>query len=176
MLAIHPISNCNHCAVRAHTGLAFGVKLSKVTVPTFGKRTISMIRNASESLAQTIAAELGMAFQSWWSGNRHCFAVPWIDSKSVPCDRRGRVIIGIDRFDDTKGLIERLHTFEILLDLHPEWRGVVRFVQVTWPTQLDLLEIVVLKGLISLYRSIWVKDWSLLDMFCISLRLRFQAG
>jgi len=50
--------------VQAHIELAFGFKLSKVTVPTMGKRTISMIRNASKSLAQTIAAELGMAFRS----------------------------------------------------------------------------------------------------------------
>ena len=51
-----------------------------------------------------------------------------------------RLIIGVDRFDYTKGLIERLHAFEMLLDLHPEWRGVARFVQIASPTRIDLKE------------------------------------
>ena len=51
-----------------------------------------------------------------------------------------KVIVGVDRFDYTKGLIERLHAFEMLLDLYPRWRGVVRFVQVASPTRIDLKE------------------------------------
>ena len=53
---------------------------------------------------------------------------------------KSRVITGIDRFNDTKGLIEHLHAFEVLLDSHPECRGVVRFVQVAWPTRVDFWE------------------------------------
>ena len=51
-----------------------------------------------------------------------------------------RLIIGIDRFDYTKGLIERLHAFEALLDNYPQWQGVARFVQVASPTRIDLKE------------------------------------
>ena len=54
--------------------------------------------------------------------------------------KENRVIIGVDRFDYTKGLIERLHAFELLLDSHPAWRGVVRFIQVASPTRIDLKE------------------------------------
>ena len=45
---------------QAHIAAAFRFELSKVTVPAIRERTISMLRNASESLAQTIAEELGM--------------------------------------------------------------------------------------------------------------------
>ena len=54
--------------------------------------------------------------------------------------RESRVVIGVDRFDYTKGLVERLHGFEMLLDMHPQWRGVVRFVQIASPTRIDLKE------------------------------------
>ena len=45
---------------QAHIAAAFRFELSKVTVPAIRERTISMLRNASESLAQTVANELGM--------------------------------------------------------------------------------------------------------------------
>ncbi len=45
---------------QAHIAAAFRFELSKVTVPAIRERTISMLRNASESLAQKVAADLGM--------------------------------------------------------------------------------------------------------------------
>ncbi len=51
-----------------------------------------------------------------------------------------RLIIGVDRFDYTKGLIERLHGFEALLIRYPHWQGNVRFIQVASPTRVDLKE------------------------------------
>lgn len=60
--------------------------------------------------------------------------------KQFQLTEKGRLIIGVDRFDYTKGLIERLHAFETLLDIHPHWRSVVRFVQVASPTRIDLKE------------------------------------
>ena len=45
---------------QAHIAAAFRFELSKVTVPAIRERTVSMLRNASESLAQTVAAGLGM--------------------------------------------------------------------------------------------------------------------
>ena len=52
----------------------------------------------------------------------------------------GKLIIGVDRFDYTKGIIERLHAFEHLLDVQPQWRGLVRFVQIAAPTRTGLQE------------------------------------
>ena len=46
---------------QAHIAAAFRFELSKVTVPAIRERTVSMLRNASESLAQTVADGLGMA-------------------------------------------------------------------------------------------------------------------
>ncbi len=47
----------------------------------------------------------------------------------------GKLIIGVDRFDYTKGIIERLQAFEQLLVCHPEWLGLARLVQVAAPTR-----------------------------------------
>ena len=58
--------------------------------------------------------------------------------KQYQLPENGRLIIGVDRFDYTKGLIERLHAFETLLELHPQWRNLVRFVQIASPTRIDL--------------------------------------
>jgi catalase len=45
---------------QAHIAAAFRFELSKVTVPAIRERTVSMLRNASESLAQQLADDLGM--------------------------------------------------------------------------------------------------------------------
>ena len=47
--------------------------------------------------------------------------------------------VGIDRFDYTKGILERLHAVERLLEKRPEWIGRFVFVQVAAPTR-SLLE------------------------------------
>jgi alpha,alpha-trehalose-phosphate synthase [UDP-forming] len=45
------------------------------------------------------------------------------------------VMLGVDRLDYTKGILERLRGFERLLERRPEWRGRVAFVQVTVPSR-----------------------------------------
>ena len=45
---------------QAHIAAAFRFELSKVTVPAIRQRTVSMLRNASESLAKKVAESLGM--------------------------------------------------------------------------------------------------------------------
>ncbi len=47
-------------AEKAHIAAAFRFELSKVTVPAIRQRTVSMLRNASEALAQKVAEGLGM--------------------------------------------------------------------------------------------------------------------
>jgi trehalose 6-phosphate synthase len=48
--------------------------------------------------------------------------------------------VGVDRFDYTKGILERLHAVERLLEKHPEWVGRFVFVQVAAPTRSSLEE------------------------------------
>ena len=51
-----------------------------------------------------------------------------------------RLAVGVDRFDYTKGILERLHAVERLLEKHPEWIGRFSFVQVAAPSRSSLDE------------------------------------
>ena len=46
-----------------------------------------------------------------------------------------RVLIGVDRLDYTKGVVERLLGFERFLERHPAWRRSVCLVQITVPSR-----------------------------------------
>jgi trehalose 6-phosphate synthase len=48
--------------------------------------------------------------------------------------------VGVDRFDYTKGILERLHAVERLLEKRPEWVGRFVFVQVAAPSRSSLEE------------------------------------
>jgi trehalose 6-phosphate synthase/phosphatase len=48
--------------------------------------------------------------------------------------------VGVDRFDYTKGILERLHAVERLLEKHPAWSGRFSFVQVAAPSRSTLPE------------------------------------
>jgi alpha,alpha-trehalose-phosphate synthase [UDP-forming] len=50
------------------------------------------------------------------------------------------LILGLDRLDYTKGILERLRAFEILLATHPEWREKVTLVQVTIPSREEIAD------------------------------------
>jgi len=56
----------------------------------------------------------------------------------IPDDHR--IAVGVDRFDYTKGILERLHAVERLLEKYPHWRGKFTFVQVAAPTRSALEE------------------------------------
>lgn len=49
-----------------------------------------------------------------------------------------RVILGIDRIDYTKGIMERLHAFDRLLDKHPEHKERVTFLQLGQLSRIHL--------------------------------------
>jgi alpha,alpha-trehalose-phosphate synthase [UDP-forming] len=57
---------------------------------------------------------------------------------ALPAD--ARLAVGVDRFDYTKGILERLHAVERLLEKRPEWIGRFTFVQVAAPTRTSLEE------------------------------------
>lgn len=48
--------------------------------------------------------------------------------------------VGVDRFDYTKGILERLHAVERLLEKHPKWVGRFSFIQVAAPSRSSLEE------------------------------------
>ncbi|MEO8080970.1 MAG: trehalose-6-phosphate synthase [Caldimonas sp.] len=60
-----------------------------------------------------------------------------IERLALPAD--ALLAVGIDRFDYTKGILERLHAVERLLEKRPEWIGRFVFIQVAAPTR-SLLE------------------------------------
>ncbi|MES2938329.1 MAG: trehalose-6-phosphate synthase [Pseudomonadota bacterium] len=46
-----------------------------------------------------------------------------------------RMALGVDRFDYTKGILERLHAVERMLEKYPQWVGRFTFVQVAAPSR-----------------------------------------
>ncbi|MFQ5843588.1 MAG: bifunctional alpha,alpha-trehalose-phosphate synthase (UDP-forming)/trehalose-phosphatase [Planctomycetota bacterium] len=53
---------------------------------------------------------------------------------------RERVVLGVDRLDYTKGIPERILAIERLLELHPEYRGEVVFLQIAVPSRVQVAE------------------------------------
>ncbi len=49
-----------------------------------------------------------------------------------------RLIVGVDRLDYTKGILERLLAFELLLQEFPEYRGWVSLIQVATPSRTEV--------------------------------------
>jgi trehalose 6-phosphate synthase len=57
-----------------------------------------------------------------------------------------RLIIGVDRLDYTKGITERLRSFEALLQSYPRQRGQVTLVQISAPSREEVPEYMELRG------------------------------
>jgi trehalose 6-phosphate synthase len=49
-----------------------------------------------------------------------------------------RLAVGIERFDYTKGILDRMRAIDCLLQIRPEWKGKLTFVQVAAPTRSKL--------------------------------------
>ena len=62
------------------------------------------------------------------------------ESLSISDTPGHRIILGVDRLDYTKGIPERLRTFERLLDQHPSLRGNVTLVQISSPSRTRVPE------------------------------------
>jgi trehalose 6-phosphate synthase len=52
----------------------------------------------------------------------------------------GQIILGVDRLDYTKGIVERLNAFRTLLECHPELRNKVTFIQIVVPSREEIAE------------------------------------
>ena len=55
---------------------------------------------------------------------------------SLPAD--ARIAVGVERFDYTKGILDRMRAVDALLEHHPEWRGKLVFIQAAAPTRSKL--------------------------------------
>ncbi len=81
-----------------------------------------------------------------WPSEKTAASWPSIaECRQSVCRRLGlpetvRLAIGVDRFDYTKGILERLNAVERLLEKHPEWCGRFVFVQVAAPSRSTLEE------------------------------------
>lgn len=51
-----------------------------------------------------------------------------------------KLAVGVDRFDYTKGILERIHAVERMLEKYPQWVGRFSLVQVAAPSRSDLDE------------------------------------
>ena len=51
-----------------------------------------------------------------------------------------KIILGVDRLDYTKGLVNRLKAFELLLVKHPEYIEQIVFMQIAVPSRTDVKE------------------------------------
>jgi trehalose-6-phosphate synthase len=51
-----------------------------------------------------------------------------------------RILLGVDRLDYTKGIIERLRAIELLLGRRPDLRGEIAFVQIAVPSRGEIRE------------------------------------
>jgi alpha,alpha-trehalose-phosphate synthase [UDP-forming] len=51
-----------------------------------------------------------------------------------------RVLLGVDRLDYTKGILERLRAIELLLEVRPDLRGRIAFVQLAVPSRGEVRE------------------------------------
>ena len=61
-------------------------------------------------------------------------------SRRAPDPQRPRIVLGVDRLDYTKGIPQRLLTFEQLLESHPSLRGKVTLIQITAPSRTRVPE------------------------------------
>ncbi|HEY2560835.1 MAG TPA: trehalose-6-phosphate synthase [Caldimonas sp.] len=75
--------------------------------------------------------------QAAWPAIEECRARVFARFKLPPGHR---LAVGVDRFDYTKGILERLHAVERMLEKHPELIGRFTFVQIAAPTRSSLEE------------------------------------
>lgn len=68
------------------------------------------------------------------------FGSPAIEDKITALQelyRDKKIIVGRDRLDSVRGVVQKLQAFELFLERHPEWHGKVVLIQVTSPTSIE---------------------------------------
>lgn len=68
------------------------------------------------------------------------FGSPAIEQKMASLQelyKDKKIIVGRDRLDSVRGVVQKLQAYEIFLERHPEWHGKVVLIQVTSPTSIE---------------------------------------
>jgi trehalose 6-phosphate synthase len=78
-----------------------------------------------------------------WPPSALATQVPVAECRNAVCQRFGlppqvRIVVGIERFDYTKGILDRMQAIDQLLRLRPAWKGRLVFVQAAAPTRSKL--------------------------------------
>lgn len=78
-----------------------------------------------------------------WPPTAMANQIPVEEARKVVRERLGlpedvMLGVGIERFDYTKGILDRMHGVDALLTAHPEWRGKFCFMQAAAPTRAKL--------------------------------------
>jgi trehalose 6-phosphate synthase len=60
--------------------------------------------------------------------------------RDVIASLEGALVIGVDRLDYSKGLIERMEAFDRFFSEHPEWRNKVTYLQITPKSRSEIQE------------------------------------
>jgi trehalose 6-phosphate synthase len=82
---------------------------------------------------------------AWPDDNERATWPSVADCRRVVRERFGlapehKLAVGVDRFDYTKGILERIHALERLLEKYPQWLGRLSLLQVAAPSRSDLDE------------------------------------
>jgi trehalose 6-phosphate synthase len=96
--------------------------------------------NADETLVENYPISI-----EWPSDRQRAAWLPVAECRRRVFERFGLaanacLALGVDRFDYTKGILERLRAVERLLEKHPEWIGRFVFVEIAAPTRVLLDE------------------------------------
>ena len=122
-----------------------------------GFHTLAYVRHFSSALLRLLGADTDVDRVPWGGREVRLGAFPMgIDAKTFDglareedvlqevAEHRAsageqKLVLGIDRLDYTKGIPRRLLAVQRLLEVAPEWRGRLRFIQVAVPsrTQVD---------------------------------------
>ncbi|HER43862.1 MAG TPA: trehalose-6-phosphate synthase [Candidatus Eisenbacteria bacterium] len=69
------------------------------------------------------------------AGSREVADAAWFIHEDIP---KGKIVLGVDRLDYTKGIPYRLRAFEDFLEKHPELHRKITLVQVVVPSRRDI--------------------------------------
>lgn len=129
ILGFHTRYHCRNFLDTVDRYLEARIESEHSTISFGGKETL--VESYPISIAWPTAEE-----QAAWASPESCRA-DMLARFDLPAD--ACIAVGVDRFDYTKGILERLHAVERLLEKHPSWIGRFVMIQVAAPTR-DVLD------------------------------------
>lgn len=83
---------------------------------------------------RVVAMPLGIDFAYWQRVSR----LSRVEAESIPVRHRlaQQILLGIDRLDYTKGILEKLDGLQLFLELHPDWLRRFHYVQIAQLSEL----------------------------------------